>query len=93
MAGSQLGWDGLKFDDVFEHFGYDIDPQPRYFKPKEPAILTVPSRLQPGNFHAVFYKDGVIFDPTTRAQPYCLRSALVSAVNFYQWKLDNSLQP
>ncbi|WP_298981532.1 hypothetical protein [uncultured Roseibium sp.] len=85
VAGTDEGWNGLKYDDVFEHFGFDMRPQPRVFRPSRPAILSVPSRINPLGYHAVYYERGRIFDPTRFALPYDLESALTAAVAFYQW--------
>lgn len=87
VAGSAVGWDGLKYETVFAAFGFEIDFQPRTLRPRQPAIIAVPSRLNKGRWHAVFYEEGRVYDPTVQAAPYSLGAALVSARGFFQWRL------
>ena len=85
-AGAGLGWDGLRFDSVFEGFGYDVVFQPRLFQPRLPAIFSVPSKLNAGRFHAVYYEGGRIADPTAKTTPYVLSEVLTNMQGVYQWE-------
>jgi len=85
-AGDGLGWDGLRFDSVFEGFGYDVVFQPRLFQPRLPAIFSVPSKLNAGRFHAVYYEGGRIADPTAKTTPYVLSEVLTNMQGVYQWE-------
>lgn len=89
-AGGDGGWDGAKYDAVFEAFGFDIIAQPRLFDARQPAIFAVPSRLNEGGSHAVYYEAGRVYDPTTLARPYDLAGTLQNYAFLYQWNRESA---
>ncbi len=86
VPAGEKGWCGEDYEIIFEFATLQVDYQPRNFRPREPAIFSVRSRVNPDGFHAVYYENGEVYDPTTTQFPYTtLQEIFASMAGVYQW--------
>lgn len=86
IPAGEKGWTGFDYETVFEFAALECDFQPRNFRPREPAIFSVHSRVNPDGFHAVYYENGEVYDPTTTTFPYTTLQEIFSSMKgVYQW--------